>query len=173
MMPVQIDLTGKAAIITGSTAGIGFGIAQGLLRAGAQVVVNGCAPDRVEDAVRRLGTGASGIAADLSTADGHAELVAAVSEADIVVSNLGIFEPRDFFEADDEIWGALAGERGRRSAAGSLLPSGHGGLDPIAPDSGWPSFVRNGWRSRSSVSPELKLERVYGFRAIGLARPFQ
>ena len=101
---MKIDLSGKKAIITGSTEGIGFAIAQGLAEAGAAVVLNGRTREKGDAAVARIGGSARGVAADLGTSEGHAALVAAEPEADIVVSNLGIFQPSDFFETDDATW---------------------------------------------------------------------
>jgi len=101
---VKIDLSGKTALVTGSTEGIGFAAARGLLDAGAEVVVNGRTAAKVEAAVARLGRGARGQAIDLADAAGCEALIAAEPAPDIVVSNLGIFQPRDFFETDDAIW---------------------------------------------------------------------
>lgn len=101
---MNIDLSGKSAIVTGSTEGIGFAIARGLAHAGAHVVINGRSEDKVESAVARLGGHAKGVAADLASPEGCNALVEAVPHADIVVNNLGIFQPADFFDADDEIW---------------------------------------------------------------------
>ncbi|WP_242185903.1 SDR family oxidoreductase [Sphingomonas sp. CARO-RG-8B-R24-01] len=101
---MNIDLQGKTALVTGSTEGIGFGIAQGLAKAGAAVVLNGRTPEKVDAAVARIGGSARGVAADLGSVEGHDLLFAAVPQADIVVSNLGIFQPADFFETDDATW---------------------------------------------------------------------
>ena len=101
---MNIDLTGKTAIITGSTEGIGFAIARGLADAGASVVLNGRTAAKVDAAVARLGGTARGVEADLATGQGHAVLLDAVPTADIVVSNLGIFQPADFFDTDDATW---------------------------------------------------------------------
>ena len=101
---MKIDLSGKSALVTGSTEGIGFAIAKGLSDAGAEVVVNGRTKDRVAAAVARLGGAARGRAVDLADAQGMASLVSAEPEFDIVVSNLGIFQPIDFFEAEDAVW---------------------------------------------------------------------
>jgi NAD(P)-dependent dehydrogenase (short-subunit alcohol dehydrogenase family) len=95
--------------VTGSTAGIGFATALGLAEKGARVVVNGRTAERVEAAVAQIGqqvpkAQVSGVAADLSTADGCMALVAQVPEADILVNNLGIFEPKPFEEIPDTDW---------------------------------------------------------------------
>ncbi|MFH3479816.1 SDR family NAD(P)-dependent oxidoreductase [Xanthobacter variabilis] len=103
---MNVDLQGKRAIVTGSTLGIGFAIAKGLAAAGAEVIVNGRKPAAVDAAVKALqATGTvSGIVADLGTAEGCAALVKAVPHADILVNNVGIYGPGDFFETDDEVW---------------------------------------------------------------------
>lgn len=129
---MNIDLTGKTAIITGSTEGIGFAIARGLADAGASVVLNGRTAAKVEAAVARLGGTARGVAADLATHQGHAVLVDAVPTADIVVSNLGIFQPADFFDTDDATWdrhwqvNVMAGVRLARSYLPGMEAKGWG-----------------------------------------------
>ena len=106
---MQIDLTGKRAIVSGSTAGIGFAIAQGLARAGAEVTVTGRTQARVDAAIEAIrqavpDAGVSGVAADLGSAEGCQALIEARPEADILVYNVGIFGPRDFFAIDDATW---------------------------------------------------------------------
>jgi NAD(P)-dependent dehydrogenase (short-subunit alcohol dehydrogenase family) len=108
---VDLQLVGKRALVTGSTAGIGFATAAGLYREGASVVVNGRTQPRVEEAVRRLrglpaagSPEVTGVAADLSTAAGAAEVARRVPEVDILVNNVGIFEPRPCEEIPDEDW---------------------------------------------------------------------
>lgn len=106
---MKIDLSGKTAIVTGSTAGIGFAIAKGLAEAGATVVVNGRQQQGVDKAVATLtravpGAALVGIAADVGSAEGCAALVKAVPAVDILVNNVGIFGPRDFFDVADAEW---------------------------------------------------------------------
>jgi len=106
---MKIDLSGKTALVSGSTAGIGYAIAKGLAASGASVVVNGRSKARVEEAVAKLtkavpGGKVRGIAADVSSAAGCKELIAALPEVDILINNAGIFEPKDFFEIPDEDW---------------------------------------------------------------------
>jgi NAD(P)-dependent dehydrogenase (short-subunit alcohol dehydrogenase family) len=108
---MDLQLVGRRALVTGSTAGIGFATAAALYREGASVVVNGRTPLRVEEAVKKIraltpiGTPeVTGIAADLSGADGVAKLVRDVSDLDILVNNVGIFEPKVFEEIPDADW---------------------------------------------------------------------
>ena len=103
---MKIDLTGRKAIVTGSTAGIGRATAEGLARAGAAVVVNGRGTARVESAVEQIrqavpGSDVSGVVADLSTAEGAAMLVAQVPNADILVNNVGTAYLREYNGIDD------------------------------------------------------------------------
>jgi NAD(P)-dependent dehydrogenase (short-subunit alcohol dehydrogenase family) len=106
---MNIDLSGKTALVTGSTSGIGHAIARGLASAGADVVVNGRSQARVDAAVAALGKAAHGsrvrgIAADVSTSAGCKTLIAALADVDILINNAGIFEPKDFNEIPDEDW---------------------------------------------------------------------
>ena len=106
---MHIDLTGKTALVTGSTEGIGFAAAKGLAAAGARVVLNGRSSDKVEAALARLiaesaGASVSGIVADLAEASGVKALTDALPQVDILVSNAGIFQPSDFFDTDDATW---------------------------------------------------------------------
>ncbi|HEP9100202.1 TPA: SDR family oxidoreductase [Pseudomonas aeruginosa] len=106
---MHIDLAGKTAIVTGSTAGIGLAIAKGLAQSGARVIVNGRSETSVSRALTDIAAqtpqaSAEGFVGDLGTAEGAAALVAAHPTADILVNNLGIFGPQDFFETPDEEW---------------------------------------------------------------------
>jgi NAD(P)-dependent dehydrogenase (short-subunit alcohol dehydrogenase family) len=106
---MNIDLSGKTALVTGSTGGIGFAVARGLAACGARVAVNGRKQQTVDAALAKIRAALPtaklmGVAADVSTAEGCAKLAAAVPEADILVNNAGIFEPKDFFAIPDEDW---------------------------------------------------------------------
>jgi NAD(P)-dependent dehydrogenase (short-subunit alcohol dehydrogenase family) len=106
---MDLQLTGKRALVTGSTAGIGFAIAQALAAEGASVIVNGRSQGRVDAAIAAItaagpGGRVTGVAADLGSAEGCAALFAAVPEVDILINNLGIFEPKPFAEITDADW---------------------------------------------------------------------
>jgi NAD(P)-dependent dehydrogenase (short-subunit alcohol dehydrogenase family) len=106
---MKIDLSGKTALVTGSTSGIGHAIAKGLAAAGASMVVNGRTQAKVDAAAAALaktlpGSKLRGIAADVSTAEGCKTLVAALPDVDILINNAGIFEPKGFFDIPDEDW---------------------------------------------------------------------
>ena len=161
---MNIDLTGKTAIITGSTEGIGFAIAKGLAETGATVVVNGRTSAKVDAAVARLGGNARGVATDLGTAGGHEALLAAEPAADIVVSNLGIFQPIDFFETDDATWdqhwqvNVMVGVR----LARAYLP----GMEA----KGWGRFVLLGSESAFNIPVEMIHYGVTKTADVALAR---
>ncbi|MGZ8755673.1 MAG: SDR family NAD(P)-dependent oxidoreductase [Acidimicrobiia bacterium] len=106
---MRIDLSDRTAIISGSAQGIGLAIAVGLAEAGATVVINGRSEEGVQRAADRLRAKVphaqvTPVAADLSGPEGVAILLAAAPSADILVNNLGIFDPKPFFEIDDAEW---------------------------------------------------------------------
>lgn len=106
---MDLGLQGKRAIVTGSTAGIGFATARLLAAEGAEVVVNGRTEVRVEQAAQEIRKSVPdahvrGVAADLGSADGAARLVEAAPEVEILVNNVGIFEPKPFEKIPDEDW---------------------------------------------------------------------
>ena len=109
---MDLQLTGKTAVVTGSTAGIGFAIAEALSREGVAVVLNGRTELRVRTAVDNVrattpGALVSGVAADLSTVAGVNALIARVPEADILVNNLGVYAVKPFSEITDAEWAAI------------------------------------------------------------------
>src|SRR4026208_1132495 len=106
---MNLQLTGKSALVTGSTAGIGFAIARTLVREGASVVITGRTQDRVKAAIKTIqqengDAKVSGIAADLATAEGSAKCIQALSSVDILVNNLGVYEPKPFEKITDHDW---------------------------------------------------------------------
>lgn len=106
---MDLQLEGKRALVTGSTVGIGYAIAEALASEGASVIVNGRTQRRVDEALAKLRKAGvrgniEGIAADLGTAAGVQQTTKRYSEVEILVNNLGIFEPKPFEEIGDEDW---------------------------------------------------------------------
>ncbi len=108
-MSMDLKLKDKTAFVSGSTAGIGFAIVSRLAREGAEVWLNGRTQERVVEAVAEIKKTAAdvkvrGIAADLGTAAGCAEVVRQLPKLDVLVNNVGIFEPKPFEEITDDEW---------------------------------------------------------------------
>lgn len=101
---MDLQLKNRLALVSGSTAGIGYAIAEALLREGARVIVNGRTQAAVDAAVAKLGVGAIGFAGDLASATGADALAKAHPDIDILVNNLGIFEPKAFEDIPDADW---------------------------------------------------------------------
>jgi NAD(P)-dependent dehydrogenase (short-subunit alcohol dehydrogenase family) len=144
---MNIDLSGKTALVTGSTAGIGHAIAKGLAATGASVVVNGRSQGKVDSAVAAItkavpGAKVRGVAADVSTAEGCKALLAALPEVDILINNAGIFEPKDFFDIPDEDWSrffevnVMSGVRLSRAYMQGMLKRNWGRIVFISSESG-------------------------------------
>ncbi|MFE2105910.1 SDR family NAD(P)-dependent oxidoreductase [Kitasatospora sp. NPDC059463] len=137
---MQIDLTGRIALVTGSTAGIGAAAARSLAAAGADVVVNGRSPDRVSETAKRIG--GRGIAADVGTAEGTAELVRQLPDVDILVNNTGIFETKPVFDITDADWlrfyevNVLSGVRLARHYTPRMVARGWGRVVFVSSEAG-------------------------------------
>ncbi|QBE64913.1 SDR family NAD(P)-dependent oxidoreductase [Pseudoduganella lutea] len=141
---MQINFAGRTVLVTGSTAGIGFATARAFLAAGARVIVNGRSQQGVDDAVARLGgpqASVSGFAGDLATASGCAQLTAAYPDVDILVNNLGIFGPQDFFDTPDSEWdrffqtNVMSGVRLAKAYAQGMVARGWGRIVFISSES--------------------------------------
>ena len=143
---MNIDLTGKTALVTGSTVGIGFAIAKGLAQAGAEVVVNGRKQEAVDQAVAKLrqeipNARLRGVATDVGTGAGCEALVKAVTEVDILINNVGIYGPQDFFDTPDDVWqrffdvNVMSGIRLSRAYADGMAKRGWGRIVFISSES--------------------------------------
>jgi len=144
---MNLGLQGKLAVVSGSTAGIGFAIAAMLAQEGARVVINGRTEARVTTAVEKIrqrmkGAELIGVAADLGTAAGVSAFVKQVPEADILVNNLGIFEVKPFLEIPDADWlrffeiNVLSGVRLTRHYLAGMLKKNWGRVIFISSESG-------------------------------------
>src|SRR3984885_2045378 len=144
---MDLQLTNKKALVTGSTAGIGFAIASLLAQEGASVVVNGRSQGRVDEAVQRIrkekkDAQVTGVAADLGTKEGVELLTGKLPAVDILVNNLGIFEAKPFPEITDEDWlrffevNVLSGVRLSRFYLPGMLKTNWGRIVFISSESG-------------------------------------
>ncbi len=141
---MNLELDGKKAFVSGSTAGIGLAIASRLAQEGAEVWVNGRTKERVDEALAQLSAAGKvhGLAADLGTAEGCAEVVRQLPELDILVNNVGIFEPKPFAQISDEEWlrfftvNVLSGVRLSRAYLDGMKERNRGRIVFISSESG-------------------------------------
>jgi NAD(P)-dependent dehydrogenase (short-subunit alcohol dehydrogenase family) len=144
---MNLGLQGKLAVVTGSTAGIGYAIAQALSEEGARVVINGRTQARVDKALRDLsqrnrGAEFTGVAADLGTAQGVEALLKEAPNTDVLINNLGIFEVKTFLEITDAEWerffdvNVLSGVRLSRAYLPGMLKKNWGRIIFISSESG-------------------------------------
>lgn len=141
---MKIDFTDRRVLVTGSTRGIGFAAAKGFLAAGAHVVVNGRSTASVETAVARLlehGPNVEGFAGNLAAEDGCARLMAKHPDFDIVINNIGVYGPQDFFVTPDEEWerifqtNVMSGVRMARAYGARMAERGWGRIVFVSSES--------------------------------------
>jgi hypothetical protein len=163
---INLKLKGKVALVTGSTAGIGFAIARSLVNEGVSVYVNGRSRERVEHAINQIlndvpSSRIEGIVADFSTKDGAAAVIAEVPEIDILVNNVGIFEPKPFIEIPDADWyrfyevNVLSGVRLSRHYLPAMLKKNWGRIIFISSESAVqipPEMVHYGMTKTAQVA---------------------
>ena len=143
---MNLQLKNKTAFISGSTAGIGYAIAESLLKEGVKVIINGRSAERVDAALRALAKisgseNVSGIAADFSKVEEVNSLIEQLPEIDILINNAGIFEPIAFDEISDEDWfrffevNVMSGIRLSRSVFSKMLAKNWGRIIFISSES--------------------------------------
>ncbi len=142
---MDLQLKGKTAFISGSTAGIGYAIAERFVNEGATVIINGRTQESVDAAVERLKTpenkSVSGIAADFSKTAEINTLLAKLPDTDILINNAGIFEPKPFEDIPDEDWfrffdvNVMSGIRLSRHLFPKMLAKGWGRIIFISSES--------------------------------------
>ncbi len=166
---MKIDLSGRTALVTASTGGIGYAIAHGLAASGASVVLNGRSDAGVRAATGKLaaavpGARLHGVAADLGDAAGAEALLAALPPIDILVNNAGIFRPGDFFATGDDTWeqhwqtNVMSGVRLSRA------------LLPAMVDKGWGRVVFISSESARNIPADMIHYGVSKTALLGLAR---
>lgn len=103
---MDLDLKGRTALVTGSTAGIGLAIAARFAMEGAEAIICGRSQEKLDAAAADIGKHGKvrAVLADPASAEGAAALIAAVPEVDILVNNLGIYEAKPFTEITDDDW---------------------------------------------------------------------
>jgi 3-oxoacyl-[acyl-carrier protein] reductase len=144
---MDLQLKNKTALVTGSTAGIGLAIAEELSREGVSVFITGRDQIKIDDAVGKVAQAGKhsrieGIVADVSTTDGAATVFKRLPKVDILVNNLGIYEPKPFAEITDDDWlrlfnvNVMSGVRLSRYYFPLMLANGWGRVIFIASESG-------------------------------------
>ncbi len=143
---MKIDLTGKVALVTASTGGIGLAIARGLAESGAEVILNGRSQESVNQGIQQLQQAVPGVEvratiADLSTPEGVESVLKTAASVDILVNNAGIYGPSDFNTTDDATWdtywqtNVMSGVRLARALLPGMVKKGWGRVVFISSES--------------------------------------
>ncbi len=143
---MHINLTGKTALVTGSTSGIGLAIATELAKSGAQLIVVGREQEKLNHAMTEVNQASGrddtqGIVADAASAEGCKTIIAQYPAVDILINNLGIYGPCDFFEISDDSWdeifqvNVMSGVRLARHYAKTMKEQGWGRIQFISSES--------------------------------------
>ena len=168
---MQLDLTDRTALVTGSGQGIGLAIATGLASAGARVALNGRRPEALAEAAQTLRDDVPGaevleVVADLATGEGAAAALAQLPQVDVLVNNLGIFGSADPFEIDDATW-----ERYFQTNVMSAVRMLRGHL-PGMVERGWGRAVTIASDSAVAIPAEMVHYGVTKTALLGLTRGF-
>jgi len=170
---MDLQLKNKTAIVTGGTAGIGLAIVKALIAEGVTVTVPGRSQAKLDAALASL-KNVTGIVADPATAAGAASLIQQVPDTDILINNLGIYEPKEFTDITDEDWlnlfetNVLSGVRLSRHYFPQMLKKNEGRIIFISSESAImtpPEMVHYG----VTKSAQLAISRGLAERTKGTA----
>ena len=163
---MNLGLQGKIAVVSGSTAGIGLAIAVALAAEGARVIINGRTEDRVNAALGKIrervpNADLRGVAADLGSASGVETFLKKAPDADVLINNVGIFDPKPFLEIPDAEWlrffevNVLSGVRLSRKYLPGMLKKNWGRVIFISSESAQqppPEMIHYGMTKTAQVS---------------------
>ncbi|KPK26682.1 MAG: oxidoreductase [Betaproteobacteria bacterium SG8_40] len=173
---MDMQLTDRRALVTGSTSGIGYAIARALAAEGAQVTLTGRTRAGVDEALKKLrkevpGAKAGGVAADCATAAGAEKVFAEVPDTEILVNNLGIYERKDFFDIPDGDWqrmfevNVMSGVRFTRFYAAKMVERKWGRVVFVSSESGLnipPEMIHYGFSKTAQLSISRGLAMALG-----------
>lgn len=170
---MELELTKKVALVTGSTGGIGFAIAKELAKEGAIVYINGRSSERVQEAIDKLSKDVKGelrpAPFDLSNKEGNEALLQQIPKVDILINNLGIYEIKPFEAITDEDWlrlfavNVLSGIRLSRAYFPKMKKSQWGRIIFISSESGVnipPEMIHYGMTKTAQIAVARGLAEI-------------